>query len=190
MARCAQAMALGVALVPEDRKRDGVIVDLPISQNLSMSSMGRISSGGFLSPTREAKAAQLARDRLSIKAAALGDRVSSLSGGNQQKIVLGRCLNAEARVLLLDEPTRGVDIEAKQQIYGLIEGFAAQSKAVVVVSSEYEELVELCHRILIMADGEIVGSFDPAAGGIDGLMPLLLSQHHAAAGHADTGSLG
>ena len=170
------SMAAGIALVPEDRKHDGLVLNLPISQNLTMSSLSKVASWGFLSSSREAKIAAGSRDTLSIKAPSLQDEANSLSGGNQQKVVIGRCLNADARILLLDEPTRGVDIEAKHQIYDLIETFAAEGKAVVFVSSEYEELLELCHRILIIADGEIVGTFDPESGGIDRLMAVLLSK--------------
>lgn len=165
----------GVALVPEDRKSEGLVLGMSISQNLSMSALGRVASGGILRAARERRLAEYARDLLDIKVSDLTLSVQTLSGGNQQKVVFGRCLNAEVDVLLLDEPTRGVDVQAKQQIYDLIRDLARQGKAIIIVSSEYEELLLLCHRVAIMADGRFVEEFDPKSERMDGLMARLLA---------------
>jgi ABC-type sugar transport system ATPase subunit len=130
---------------------------MSISKNLVLSSMHKVVHRWMLSHHRQAQLSQRAASRLSVKLASLSDPVRTLSGGNQQKVVLGKCLNADVRVFLLDEPTRGVDIEAKHQIYELLEQLAAQGTAVLVASSEMEELMLLCDRLLIMKDGEIVG---------------------------------
>ena len=165
----------GIALVPEDRKGEGAVLGMSILANLSMSAMGRVSNGGIFDTGAERKLAQHSRALLDIKAADLALAVDTLSGGNQQKVVIGRCLNAEVDVLLLDEPTRGVDVLAKQQIYALMKRLAADGKAVIFVSSEYEELLLLSHRILIMAEGRLMGEIDPVTTKIDGLMTRLLS---------------
>jgi ABC-type sugar transport system ATPase subunit len=147
----------GVGLAPEDRKKEGLVLDMSISKNLVLSSMHKVVHGWMLSQHRQAQLSQRAASRLSVKLASLSDPVRTLSGGNQQKVVLGKCLNADVKVFLLDEPTRGVDIEAKRQIYELLDQLAAQGTAVLVASSEMEELILLCDRLLIMKDGEIVG---------------------------------
>ena len=147
----------GVGLAPEDRKKEGLVLDMSISKNLVLSSMHKVVHGWMLSHHRQAQLSQRAASRLSVKLASLSDPVRTLSGGNQQKVVLGKCLNADVKVFLLDEPTRGVDIEAKRQIYELLDQLAAQGTAVLVASSEMEELILLCDRLLIMKDGEIVG---------------------------------
>ena len=169
----------GIALVPEDRKVEGLVLGMPIAQNLSMSALSRVSSAGVLSRGRESELARDSRTQLDIKAADLDLPVETLSGGNQQKVVIGRCLNAEVEVLLLDEPTRGVDVQAKQQIYALVKALAAEGKAIIFVSSEYEELLLLCHRVVVMAEGQIVEAFDPDTVRMDGLMTRLLAANDA-----------
>ena len=166
---------MGVALVPEDRKDEGLVLGMPIVENLSMSALGRVSNSGFMSGKSELELARQSKSLLDIKAHDLFLPVEALSGGNQQKVVIGRCLNAEIDILLLDEPTRGVDVQAKQQIYDLIRSLAAKGKAIVFVSSEYEELLLLCHRIAIMAEGHLIEEFDPAQSEMDDLMTRLLA---------------
>ena len=120
-------------------------------------SLHKIARRTMLSQRRQAQLSHEAASRMSIKLASLADPVRALSGGNQQKVVLGKCHAAGVKLLLLDEPTRGVDIEAKQQIYGLLQELAAQGTAVLVASSEMEELMLLCDRLLLLKDGELVG---------------------------------
>lgn len=157
-----QAIDAGLALAPEDRKKEGLALGMSVSVNLTLSHLRGISRAGLLSARRERHAAQFLRDRLAIKTAALRIPVGTLSGGNQQKVVLGKCLNTRPKVLLLDEPTRGVDVEAKEQIYNLLRDLAGQGTGIVVVSSEIEELFLMCDRLLVLNAGRVV--FDaPAA---------------------------
>jgi ribose transport system ATP-binding protein len=154
------AIACGVALVTEDRRQDGLLLDAPVADNLALVALPSLASHGLLPPARvrDAVAAQAAAVRLE-SATGLGAPARSLSGGNQQKVVLGKWLMAEPSVFLLDEPTRGIDVGAKQQVYRLIADLADSGAAVLVVSSEIEELLGLCDRILVMRRSEIVARF-------------------------------
>ncbi|WP_334412186.1 ATP-binding cassette domain-containing protein [Bradyrhizobium sp. AZCC 1721] len=148
---------------------------MSISENLVLSSMQKIVHGvALLSYRRQSQLSQRAASRMSVKLASLLDPVRTLSGGNQQKVVLGKCLNADVKVLLLDEPTRGVDIEAKHQIYELLEQLAAQGTAVLVASSEMEELMLLCDRLLLMKDGKIVGERSVAQTDLADVMAVVM----------------
>lgn len=168
----------GVGLAPEDRKKEGLVLDMSISSNLVLSSLRKIVRAMLLSRRKQAQLSRQAAARMSVKLASLLDPVRVLSGGNQQKIVLGRCLNAGVRVLLLDEPTRGVDIEGKGQIYALLHELAAQGTAVLVASSEMEELMLLCDRLLLMKDGAIVGERSVAHADLGEVMTLAMGGRH------------
>ena len=147
--------SMGLGLVPEDRKKDGIIPMLSIHDNIAVSILGTASRAGVLRQKQIAGAVAEQMARLDVAAPNALKTVGTLSGGNQQKTVLGRWLAASARVLLLDEPTRGVDIAAKAQIYQLIGSVAAAGVAVLMVSSEFEELLACCDRIVIMNAGRI-----------------------------------
>jgi ribose transport system ATP-binding protein len=149
----ADAYRLGVALVSEDRKTRGLHLDATIRDNVSLPSIGAMSLFGLRAFAREAALAADVVDRLSVKCTGVDQVVSALSGGNQQKIVIGKWLATEPRVLLLDEPTRGIDVGAKQEIYQLIFKLAAEGLAIVVVSSEMPELLLLSDRVLVMCEG-------------------------------------
>jgi len=146
-------LALGVGMTPEDRKGRGVVPGLGIDENIVMSDFGRVTRGGALSAGAITTATKALAERLSIKAHDLSRPISTLSGGNQQKAVIARWLHADSRVLLLDEPTRGVDVEAKAQIYEIMRAVADTGKLVVFVSSEIEELPLACDRVLVLRDG-------------------------------------
>lgn len=146
---------LGLGFAPEDRKQEGLVQTQSIRSNLCLASLDRISSRGFLNRRRERRLIREQVDRLHIKAPDVEEAVSSLSGGNQQKVVVGKWLGTSLQVLLLDEPTRGIDLQAKQQIFQLMWNLSRQGIAVLFVSSELEELVEVCHRILVMKHGRI-----------------------------------
>lgn len=169
----------GVGLAPEDRKREGLVLGMSIAENLVLSSMHRIVRGAMLSRRRQTQVAQRAAARMAVKHASLLDPVRTLSGGNQQKVVLGKCLNADVRVFLLDEPTRGVDIDAKRQIYDLLDQLAAQGTAVLVASSEMEELMRLCDRLLLMKDGAIVGERSVAQTDLADVMTITMGATQA-----------
>jgi len=152
----ADAIAAGFAFVPEDRKAMGLVLSLGVADNLALSSLGRLSWLGIIDAVRlEQAALSRARD-LSIKGA-LGAEVATLSGGNQQKVVIGKWLELAPRVLLLDEPTRGVDVGAKVEIYRLIEELTARGHAVVLASSDLPEVVRLADRVLVLREGRLAG---------------------------------
>ena len=151
-----EAIRAGIGFTPEDRKHDGLALSMSVSANLVLAVLRRISRAGFLSRRAEAQLAQTSKKRLAIKTRSIHTAVGQLSGGNQQKVILGKWLNARRRILLLDEPTRGVDVEAKEQIYELIRELAADGVSTVVVSSETEELFLVCDRIVVLNGGRVV----------------------------------
>ena len=154
------AKASGIGLVPEDRKREGLILGLSVADNLTLGNWDGLARAGVVSPRAEAMRAQHWTERLGIRARDSGQIVGTLSGGNQQKVVLGRWLEAHSKVLLLAEPTRGVDVGARADIYGVLEELRAQGLALVMVSTDIEEVLALCDRILVFAHGRIVTQFD------------------------------
>jgi ABC-type sugar transport system ATPase subunit len=155
-----QALKKGMALVPEDRKLTGLVLRLPVKQNIVMAILSRISTMGFIR-TRERKAIALKSIRdLAIKVSDLDQETGSLSGGNQQKVVLSKWLATKPRVLFLDEPTRGIDVNAKQDIYAIINSLAKEGYAILLSSSELEEIIKMSDRILVLYEGRIKGELD------------------------------
>ena len=153
-----EAIAAGLALVPEDRKTQGAILDMSILENISLASLRRDARGGaFLNLEAENELAQEGIKNLSISTPGVEQYVRYLSGGNQQKVVLAKWLVMKPQVLLLDEPTRGIDVGAKEEIYGLIEALAQQGMAILFVSSELEEVMGLSDRVLVMHEGAFSG---------------------------------
>src|SRR5215469_5144464 len=155
----ASRIAAGLAMVPEDRQVAGLVQSLSVLANMTMSSLGRWSRGPWLSPTEERKAGSLMAADLRIKTPGLDANIGSLSGGNQQKVVMAKCLLTRPRVLLLDEPTRGVDVGAKREIHGIVRHMAASGMAVVLVSSELDEIRAVSDRILVMSRGRLSAEF-------------------------------
>jgi ribose transport system ATP-binding protein len=156
-----RAVRRGVGLVPEDRKGQGIILDFAIRMNATMANMAPVTRAGFFRHRRERKIVKDLIDTLRIKLGSMNDPVSSLSGGNQQKVVLAKWFHADVDLIILDEPTRGVDVGAKTEIYSLIHRLAAEGKAVIVISSEHAELFGLCDRVLVMGEGELRGTLLP-----------------------------
>ena len=153
------AVRNGTAMVPEDRKAQGLLIDLPISQNIALADLA--ASGGFwLRPRREARETQRLATEMQIKAPRFWQAAGSLSGGNQQKVVIAKWLAIEPDLLILDEPTRGIDIGTKFELYKLIDGLAASGKAILLVSSELPEILALSDRVLVMRNGAIVAELD------------------------------
>jgi ribose transport system ATP-binding protein len=150
------AVAAGIGLAPEERKSQALLLDDSVYRNISISSLGRFSRGGFLSGGAEKQAARQQVEALDVRPADVTRIVRTLSGGNQQKVVLARWLLRDCRVLLLDEPTRGVDVGARSEIYALIRDLADRGVAVVVVSSEIPEVLGLADRVLVIADGVVI----------------------------------
>jgi ABC-type sugar transport system ATPase subunit len=152
----------GISLVPEDRKRQGCILGMPCSANISMAVLPELTKAGLLDRPREKQISEEYFGRLSIKAASPEAPVHSLSGGNQQKVVLAKWLAKGGRVLIVDEPTRGVDVGAKAAIHALIDQLAHQGLAVILISSELPELINLSSRVIVMREGRLVGEVSRA----------------------------
>ncbi|MSW81200.1 MAG: ATP-binding cassette domain-containing protein [Actinobacteria bacterium] len=153
------AIANGVVLVPEDRKRQGLILGQSVESNIVLSVLGRIATVGWLRSSNVGAIAQDMVLRLQIKTANLGQKVQFLSGGNQQKVVIARCLTLSPRLLLLDEPLRGVDVGAKAEIVDIVGEIASRGTSVIVVSSEIEDVLALTDRIMVMRDGIVAAEF-------------------------------
>jgi ABC-type sugar transport system ATPase subunit len=151
------AIARGVGLVPEDRKRQGLVLSMGPLANASLGILERFAQWGFVDRAKERQAATPYFERFALKSVGLDTPVAALSGGNQQKVVLARWLVAQCRVLILDEPTRGVDVGAKAEIHALIDALAAGGAAVLLISSELPEILNLSTRILVVRDGRVAG---------------------------------
>ena len=152
----ARMLALGIGMTPEDRKRGGIVPDLGLDENIVMARFPRLGRLPSLSWSAARRHAGEVAERLAIKAGSLQTPIATLSGGNQQKAVIGRWLHAGSSVLLLDEPTRGIDVESKAQIYALVRELSRQGAAVLFVSSELEELPVVCDRVLVLRDGRLI----------------------------------
>ena len=149
------AVRAGIAYVPEDRKRDGIVPQLSIKDNISLAVLDRVSAAGWIRPNAERTLARQKADELTVTPPAITPRVDTLSGGNQQKVVFAKWLAAGPRVLILDEPTRGVDVGAKADIHTIIGELAARGTAIVLISSELPEVLAVSDRILVLHDGRI-----------------------------------
>jgi rhamnose transport system ATP-binding protein len=173
----AEAVEAGIVYVPEDRGRQGAVKGLPIFQNVTLPSLGAVSSAGFLRMAEEFALAREYTQRLDLRAAALDQDVGLLSGGNQQKVVIAKWLATKPRVIILDEPTKGIDIGSKAAVHAFMAELAAQGLAILMVSSEIPEVLGMSDRVIVMREGRIV---DEVAG--DRMTPETLVR--AAAGLA------
>ncbi|WP_254066749.1 sugar ABC transporter ATP-binding protein [Acidisoma sp. S159] len=154
------ALRLGLGLVPEDRKKQGLVLTMGSRQNTGLALLRQISKFGFVANEREETIYQSYRKKLDIRSATSSAKVGTLSGGNQQKIVLAKWLATKPKLLILDEPTRGIDVGAKTEVHSLISDLAEQGLAVLLISSEMPEIMGLSHRILTMQQGIVTGEFD------------------------------
>ncbi|WP_051328979.1 sugar ABC transporter ATP-binding protein [Geminicoccus roseus] len=171
-----QAVKAGIGLVPEDRKLHGVILDKPIRVNATMARLSAVVNAlGFLRHGLEKKIVTDLGSSLRLKASSIDAPVSSLSGGNQQKVVLAKWFHAGGDLIILDEPTRGVDVGAKTEIYGLVNRLAEEGKAVLIISSEHQELFGLCDRVLVMGQGELKGELLPDQYSEERLLALSMT---------------
>ena len=176
------ALAEGICLVTENRKDEGLILDMPIRANLSLASLGAVSRSGVMQADAEADAARRMVSKLQIRLASIHQPVRELSGGNQQKVVLGKWLLRAPKVLLLDEPTRGVDVGAKAEIHALLERMAADGLAVLVVSSDLRELMSLCDRMLVMSRGVLAGEIARAQFDEEAILAMAYQEYTRSAG--------
>lgn len=155
-----QAIDYGIAYVPEDRKRHGAIQTLPISWNITLPILRRLSTRGFIRKKEEEELVTRQKKDLLIKAVTMKQAVNSLSGGNQQKVVLAKWLAANPKILILDEPTRGIDVGAKQEIYNLIGELAKQGMAIILISSDMDELLDISDRLIVLSEKRLVGALE------------------------------
>jgi ribose transport system ATP-binding protein len=172
----ADAVALGVALLPEDRKTQGLVLGLAVGRNLSLPSTAALSRGGFVRAAAEAELGRRQVADLRIRTPGLEQKAALLSGGNQQKIVLGKWLATEADVLIMDEPTRGIDVAARVEIYELMNRLTAAGKAILMISSELPEVLGMSDRILVMHRGRVAGELPAAEASQERVLSLALGQ--------------
>jgi ribose transport system ATP-binding protein len=176
------AIAAGLALAPEDRKREGLVLGMSVSANASLVSIDEIRGpGGFLDRRLERRQVQGYIERLRIKTPSTRQIVRNLSGGNQQKVVLAKWLAARPKVLLLDEPTRGIDVNAKREIYALIDQLTRDGLGVVMVSSELPEVLAIADRVLVMCEGRKTAEFSREQASEQNVMSAALPTKSLAA---------
>lgn len=168
------ALAAGIALVPEDRQHLGLVLPMSVGENLTMAILQSLTSGGLISSSRFREVADRLMKDLSIKAANASVATETLSGGNQQKVMLGKWLAPQPRILLLDEPTRGIDVGAKAEVHRLVRELASKGMATVLISSELPELLALSDRIVVMRQGGISGELSGAQATQEKLLELAL----------------
>jgi ribose transport system ATP-binding protein len=165
-----QMKRFGIALTPENRKAEGLIQNASTRFNMCLASLDRLTTGGFITRERERTVVRSMVKNLDMMVGDMEAPVSLLSGGNQQKVVAGKWLNTAPRVILFDEPTRGIDVQAKQQMFQIIFDLSRKGISSIVVSSELEELLDICHRILVMRSGRMVTALDPRRTTIEQLV--------------------
>ena len=172
----ADAIDLGLAFVPEDRAVAGIFSTLSVEKNISAAVPDKIAPKGFIRRGIERKLAQTSMETLSIRLASLRQPVSELSGGNQQKTILARWLHTDPEILVLDEPTRGIDVGVKAEFYDMIGQLASEGRAVLVISSELPELLSLCDRILVMSEGELTAELTRSEATQEKIMQAAVPQ--------------
>ena len=174
------AIRSGVGMVPENRASHGIFAGLAVAFNTTIAELGRIATRHLLKPRREKAAVEKLIQRLNIKSEGVDQPIEALSGGNQQKVILARWLHRECSLLLLDEPTRGVDVAAKLAIHDLLRELRDQGLCVVIASSELQELLTLCDRIAVMSSGQLVRTFDRDEFNQDTILAAAFSTHNSA----------
>jgi ribose transport system ATP-binding protein len=176
-------MDAGIGLVPEDRKGQGLVLDATVQENLGLVTLRGATRAGFVDRAGQRRAADKISGQLKVRMAGLDQQVRTLSGGNQQKVVIGKWLLADSKVLILDEPTRGIDVGAKVEIYQLINELTASGHAVLMISSDLPEVLGMSDRILVMAKGRIAGELPAQEATQDAVMALAVKDVEGSRGH-------
>ncbi|QPM90845.1 multiple monosaccharide ABC transporter ATP-binding protein [Pseudooceanicola algae] len=171
-----KAIAAGLAYVTEDRKSLGLILEETIARNVTLANLEGVSHQGVISEGQETEVAETYRRAMNIRTPGVFQKVMNLSGGNQQKVVLSKWLFSGPEVLILDEPTRGIDVGAKFEIYGIINDLSAQGKGVVMISSEMPELLGMCDRIYVMNEGALVGQLSAEDASQERIMSMIVTE--------------
>ena len=180
------AIAQGICLVPENRRTEGLVVEMSVRENVSLPSLPRFSRFGLIQGSREREAAARQVEALKVKTPTAETLVMNLSGGNQQKVILGKWLVCRPRVLILDEPTRGIDVGAKAEIYRIMRTLAGEGAVILMISSDMEEVLNISDRIAVMHEGEITGVLDRADCNEQNVMQLAVGKKISAAKPAFT----
>jgi len=175
------AMSAGVALVPEDRRQQGLVMEMGIDQNMALASLGRLRRFGLIRRSSERDLATDWAGRLQLKFARMRNTVSTLSGGNQQKVVLGKWLARTPSLLIIDEPTRGIDVGTKAEVHRLLDGLVADGLAVLMISSELPEVLGMADRVLVVREGRITAELGRAEADEDSVMRAATGQSPAVA---------
>jgi putative multiple sugar transport system ATP-binding protein len=170
-----KAVANGLAYVTEDRKELGLVLDETILRNTTLANLEGVSTRGVIDDTRERRVAEEYRKALNIRTPSVFQKVMNLSGGNQQKVVLSKWLFTQPDVLILDEPTRGIDVGAKFEIYSIINQLADEGKGVIVISSEMPELLGICDRIYVMNEGAFLGELAATEASQEKIMSMIVT---------------
>lgn len=173
----ADAIHAGIVLLPEDRKKDGLVLGMEVKQNISLPCLQEVETMGLLNEAKENALAKKYIQQLGIKTPSEKQLTKNLSGGNQQKIVLAKWLEGNPKVLLLDEPTRGIDVNAKNEMYKLMQELASRGMAIIMVSSELTEILAVSNRVLVMAEGRITKEIPVAAATEDNLLKAAIAIH-------------
>jgi rhamnose transport system ATP-binding protein len=173
------AMAAGIGFVPEDRRQQGLVMDMSVQQNVALASLDTLRKGGLIRASAERAMAADWAARLAIKYGRLTDPVSMLSGGNQQKVVLAKWLGRKPAVLIVDEPTRGIDVGTKAEVHHLLTELARSGVAVLMISSELPEVLGVAERVLVMREGRLVAEFSHAEASEESIMAAAMGQHEA-----------
>ncbi|GIO96606.1 monosaccharide-transporting ATPase [Paenibacillus lautus] len=171
------AVRQGIGYLSEDRKRYGCVVDLDVKSNVAIASYGSfLRPGGWMNTARIREQAEVIVSRLKVKTPHVDQEVKFLSGGNQQKVVIGKWLTRDCDILIFDEPTRGIDVGAKSEIYRLLNNLTAQGKSIIMISSELPEILRMSHRVLVMCEGRITGELDQAEATQESIMHLATAR--------------
>jgi ribose transport system ATP-binding protein len=175
------AVRNGIGLLTEDRKQQGLCLQMSVRENITLSVLGRLTRGLRTDLRKEARLAQRFITNMAIKASSQDQLAVNLSGGTQQKVVLSKWLATEPKVLIFDEPTRGIDVGAKSEIYRLLNDLAQQGKAIIMISSELPEILRMSHRIVVMCEGRITGELSAAEATQEKIMTFATQREAVAA---------
>ena len=171
------AMKLGIGLLPENRQIEGLILDWGIGRNITLTELGKYTQALFLNEKKENEASKALAEQVDTKAVTVFDKASSLSGGNQQKVVVAKALGSDFKVLVLDEPTKGVDVGAKAAIYEIMGELAQQGYAIIMISSEMPEILGMSDRILVMCEGRVTGELSREEATQEKILELAMAKH-------------
>jgi ribose transport system ATP-binding protein len=172
-----KALEKGISYVSEDRKKDGLVLGMTVKENISLSSLKKLTKNLIINLNKEQNVARDYVEKLSIKTPSINQKLKNLSGGNQQKVSISKCLMTEPKVLILDEPTRGIDVGAKKEIYDLINQLKDEGLGIIMISSEIPELLGMSDRILVMHEGKVSGILEKKEATQESIMALAIGKN-------------